>query len=88
MRLLHVHPENQYDKGYPDITLFSPGGITTFIELKVDKDRVKPNQQAWHDQWDKFGFTILVLHVDSKKPSAWKEWLKNMLDQLIVVYEL
>jgi hypothetical protein len=55
-------------KGYPDLTLAGPDGQLVFAELKTERGRLAPEQEAWRDR-------LLGAGADWRlwRPSDWRE---------------
>lgn len=53
LNMLHLRWHHETDSrkskaGFPDYCIVGPGGVM-FLEIKADKGRVTPQQQAWVD---------------------------------------
>lgn len=45
----HTYDSRRSEPGFPDLVLVRPGDWTYFVELKTERGRVKPEQEAWVD---------------------------------------
>jgi hypothetical protein len=47
-------------KGFPDRTIFAPGGNILFIEFKAPGGKVSSQQREWHRKLRAMGFHVYV----------------------------
>ena len=47
--------------GFPDLVCLAQGGLVAFVELKLPKGRVEPNQEEWHERLSYMGFPVAVV---------------------------
>jgi len=69
----------QGDKGFPDLVLVRPPRLI-FAELKVGKNKVAPEQQAWLDaltecEVEPYGMPAPSAEVHVWRPEMWSEIL-------------
>ncbi|MCU1488930.1 MAG: hypothetical protein JWM85_335 [Acidimicrobiaceae bacterium] len=69
-KVFHPFDSRRSEPGFPDLTLVRAGRLI-FAELKSDKGRVKPEQQAWLDALD--GLRLVAVKVYVWRPSLWPE---------------
>lgn len=50
-----------YQRGVPDLLVLSPGGVSTFLEVKTPTGRVSPIQQHVQSQLRGQGFSTHVI---------------------------
>lgn len=78
-RVMSTHWMQLADKGTPDRVVLSPGGITTWLEVKTPKGRLSPEQVRWHERAKKMGHRVAVVRsvaealaaVSVPKPDEW-----------------
>lgn len=46
LRVYHTYDSRRSNAGYPDLTIVGPRGVI-FAELKTDKGKMSPQQEAW-----------------------------------------
>lgn len=75
LRWHHEQDSRRSKAGYPDLTIAGPKGVV-WLELKTEKGRVKPEQQAWIDTLRAAGCDALIV-----RPQHWDD-VKALLGAL------
>lgn len=72
LRYYHTYDSRMNVAGYPDLTIVGPGGVL-FVELKADKGRVTPQQEAWIRELRAAGSRAFVSY-----PKDWEMLLREL----------
>ena len=68
----HETDSRRSKKGFPDLVISGPGG-TIFAELKAQRGKITPDQQAWIDSINNSGGECWVW-----RPSHWPDVLHRL----------
>jgi VRR-NUC domain. len=71
-----VTPVQGDGKGFPDLVIAGPGGLL-FRELKTEKGRLTPDQQAWQAVLASAGADVAVW-----RPRDWPDLIRRELEKL------
>jgi hypothetical protein len=64
LRYWHDTDSRRNVPGWPDLVIVGNGVV--FVELKTERGRVRPEQQAWHDDLKRAGAEVYIW-----RPSHW-----------------
>jgi hypothetical protein len=52
-----------YRKGFPDLFVSHPDGVSEFIEVKGPGDQLQPQQRAWFETFERFNIRARVIKL-------------------------
>ena len=62
--VLKMTPGPDVPKGFPDLLVLLPNGVTRLIEMKAADGTVSPSQQYWHDRLRAMGHDAMIVRGD------------------------